>query len=275
MAIKPEDLREDLEAGRAGADADGASTRRAVATAGTAPISGNEREKLIKTISASYFLLRRGLAILALVFPIALWVGAGIDHLQPSISAYYHFQWIGGDRSPYGSGEMRDVFVGVLWAIGTFLFFYKGYSRKEDIALDLAGVAAVLIALFPQDWPSGMNSWVNQVHFTSAIVFFLAIAYVCLFRSNDTLRIITDEERRRWFKRLYALLGALMVVLPLGLFALHLLSDRLDVLPRRTDDSYIVLGLEVAAIWVFAAFWLVKSREIALIQKQLAMPGQQ
>lgn len=273
MTIRPEELRGDLEAGRARAGAE--QPPAGPASLAAAALPEDERERLIRTISASYFLLRRGLAVIALAFPVVLWLGAGVDQLQSSISAYYHFhETANGGPSPYGSGETRDVFVGVLWAIGAFLFFYKGYSRREDWVLNIAGIAAVLIALFPMDWPGEPGTTTNMVHFASGVVFFLAIAYVCLFCSGDTLRIIADGEKRRRFKRLYALLGMLMVVLPLSLFLIHFLSDRLTVLPEDSDESRVVLGIEVAMIWVFAAFWLAKSREIALIQKQVALPVQ-
>jgi hypothetical protein len=48
---------------------------------------------------------------------------------------------------------------------------------------------------------------------------------------------------------------------PLGVLALHFLMN-------RPDRSYYVLGIELAGLLVFAAFWLVKSREIALIERQ-------
>jgi hypothetical protein len=244
--MKPEIARQQLEASAGG---------------GAGPV--------YESISGSYFLLRRGLAGLAFLFPIALWLLAGPEHLQRSISAYYHFHHVpdGGTSLP-GTGAMRDLFVGVLWAIGAFLFFYKGYSKKEDWALDVAGIAAILIALFPMDWPAEAGTFTNTVHFASAVTFFLAIAYVCLFRPGDTLELLKDAERRRWFKRAYGLLGTLMVVLPLSLFALHLLADPLDLLAEDADETYVVLAVEWAAIWVFSVYWFVKSREIALIERQ-------
>lgn len=266
--IRPEDVRGTLEARSAQAGNAGIVPPIYGRKTAVAARPGGEEDGLIKSISSSYFLLRRGMAVIALIFPVALVVGAGFDDIQASISAYYHYRDTGGGPSAYGSGEMRDVFVGVLWAIGAFLFFYKGYSRRENRALNVAGIAAVLIALFPTDWPGEPGTSTNTVHFASAVIFFLAIAYVCLFRSGDTLRLIRDEERRRRFKRTYATLGMLMVVLPLGLFLLHLLADRFRVVPEDADETRVVLAIEVAAIWVFALFWLVKSREIALLQKQ-------
>jgi hypothetical protein len=214
---------------------------------------GKKDDAVLASITASYFFLRRGLALIAFVFPIALWLGAGPGHLQTSISAYYHYS----AASPaYGAGTMRNVFVGVLWAIGAFLYFYKGYSAKEDWALDVAGLAAAAIASFPMDWPPGAGAtWVGTVHYSSATAFFLAIAFVCLFCSGDTLAALKDERRRGRFRRIYAALGIAMVAVPLAVL----------VLPF---GSFVVLGIEVGGIWIFSLFWLVKSREIALIEAQ-------
>ena len=207
-------------------------------------------DAVLAQISASYFRLRCGMAVLAIAFPLVLWIGGGVGHLQASISDYYH----------YHGGRLRDVFVGVLWALGAFLFFYRGYSRGEDRALNLAGVAAVVIALFPDDYPaSAPATWIGRLHGAAAIGFFLLIAYVCVFRSGDTLAVLADVARRHAFLRTYRVLGLLMVALPLSVTALRFAWPGLRV---------ATFLMEVAGIWTFAAFWLVKSREIALIERQ-------
>lgn len=224
----------------------------------TAPAAAGERKRddVLANITSSYFFLRRGLAFLAIAFPFALWALAGIHN---SLSAYYHCSRGGcGD----GAGAARDVLVGVLWATGTFLIFYRGYTRKEDWALNLAGIAAAGVALFPSDFARiEGRSLIGKIHFTSGLVFFLAIAFVCLFCSGDTLKKLKDAAKVRWFKRRYAVLGTAMIAVPIGVFALHYLLER----PGR---GYTVLGVELAGLFVFAAFWLVKSKEIALIERQ-------
>jgi hypothetical protein len=263
MAIKPEDVRRHLEAKHKGAEARAAPSLESSPAGPASAVASARADDIFKNISASYFLLRRGLAALAFAFPILLWLGAGPDDVQASISAYYHFN--AGQAPEFGAGTMRNVFVGVLWAIGAFLFFYKGYSWKEDWALNVAGLGAVLIALFPMDWPpdpGARPSIVAIVHQTSAVGFFLAIASVCLFLSGDTLKIMKDQHRRRKFKRVYVVLGAMMVLIPLGLVALHFL------MPVTADRSPVVLLVEVAAIYVFSAYWLVKSREIKILEGQ-------
>ncbi|MDB5671690.1 MAG: putative rane protein [Alphaproteobacteria bacterium] len=220
-------------------------------------------DAVLASITASYFYLRRGLGVAAFAFPIVLWLGADPSHLQPSISAYYHYSPTG---IAYGGGAMRDVFVGVLWAVGLALFFYKGYSAKEDWALNVAGIAAAGIACFPMDWPTGVGSWTDRVHYTSAATFFLATGFVCLFCAGDTLVALRDAEKARRFQRVYRLLGIAMVAVPLAVLALHLLFE-------RSGESHVTLAIEVAGMWIFASFWLVKSREIALIERQAPLAG--
>ena len=261
MGIRPEDVRKHLEAKQGGA---GLSAAPALETAADgAAVEAAKENAILENISASYFLLRGGLALLAFALPILLWLGGGWDHLQGSISAYYHYSAAGDLR--YGAGTVRDVLVGILWAAGAFLFFYKGYSWKEDWALNIAGVAAVLLALFPMDWPSSDDaqpSLVSIVHSISAVLLFLAMAYVCLFQSGETLGLMKDEARQRLFKGFYTVLGTLMIVLPLTVVALHYLLD------SPTGNSSLTFSVEVAGIYVFSAFWLVKSREIAILERQ-------
>jgi hypothetical protein len=262
MTIKPEDVRKHLEAKQGGAGGSAASALETRAPSAAA-VEAAKRNEILDNISASYFLLRRGLAMLAFALPILLWLWTGPDHLQGSISAYYHYSATGDLR--YGAGTSRDILVGILWAAGAFLFFYKGYSWQENLALDVAGVAAVTLALFPMDWPPNpalQPSFVSIVHSASAVLLFLPMAYVCLCQSGPTLRLMKDPARQRLFKRIYAVLGTLMIVVPLTVVALHYL------VPGPADKSPVVFAIEVAGIYVFSAFWLVKSREIAILERQ-------
>src|SRR5436305_6455744 len=93
--------------------------------------AGADQEDDYVHISASYYTLRWGLAILALCFPcLVIFNAGGCDHLRDSLSAYYHYAV--ADPDHYGAGTARNVFVGVLCAIGAFLVLYRGYSSPED-----------------------------------------------------------------------------------------------------------------------------------------------
>lgn len=203
------------------------------------------------SVALSYEILRNGIGVLALAFPVVMLVGGGLDHIQNSLSAYYHFSPAASGQ--YGAGAMRDAFVGMLCAIGSFLFFYRGHSLQEDLALNVAGISVVLVAFMPMDWPSiaaPVTTVTGTVHWISATVFFVMIAYVCIFRARDTLCLTCDALRRKAFERIYILLGALMLLTPA---AAAISFDR---------SGYATLVIEICGIIVFSSFWLIKGYEI-------------
>lgn len=210
----------------------------------------------------SYHALRIGVAVLgALLPPVLLFGGlarAGLP-LQGSMSAYYHA----------GDGVMRDVFVGLLFAVGAMLFFYRGYTAKENRALDLAGFLVWGVALVPMEWGCGEECARLSLHGALAIGFFLCLAYVCVFRAGDTVRLIEEqhgrqrddavrreaEKRAARYRVRYRVLGGLLVVSPLAAaaFAAFLDSD-----PRR----FLVFVAEAFGVYAFSLYWIVKSLEV-------------
>lgn len=202
-------------------------------------------DKLREHILETYSLLRIGMALIGILFPLVLWwVGLfrGVK-LQGSISAYYHT-------------SMGDVFVGSLCAIGVFLYFYKGVTTKENIALNFAGIFAVLVALLPTAAPSDLKCETFTApywHGTSAILFFIAVAYVCWFRASDTLNYVSNESRRNLYAVAYKALAIGMIFLPLlSAFLLHLFNE----------TNIIVYFVELVGVWVFSTYWIIKTLEI-------------
>ncbi|RJG55509.1 hypothetical protein D0Z70_08900 [Sphingobium terrigena] len=263
--MQPDDMRDQLAWRHArvkmqGGQLGGGEGSKSIAAPPAVPPALSTVDDLFESISSSYFMLRRGLAVVAFLLPIALWIVAGPEYLQTSISAYYHFSHVADGMSAYGAGAARNIFVGVLWMVGAFLYFYKGYSWQEDVALNIAGIAAIGIALFPMDWPEHAATTTAKIHYSSAVIFFVAIAYVCVFRSGDTLSIMEDGDVRRRFKRIYSVLGILMIACPVAVLLIHFLSG-------SPEKNYVVLLVELAGVWVFSTFWITKSREIALIER--------
>lgn len=204
-------------------------------------------------MSATYKMLRLGLAVMAFAFPLILWIGGHLRADLPlagSMSAYYHANGT-EDASP-GKGVMRNEFVGILFAVGAILFVYQGYSQLEDFALNLAGVLALGVALFPTRWPAGSNGSSFSLHGAFAVSFFVCIAYVCIWRAGDTLSLISDAATRERYRRTYQVLGWAMVISPLVAWLL------ISSLPYRESVIFIV---ELAGIYVFAIFWVIKSNE--------------
>jgi hypothetical protein len=205
---------------------------------------GASSERLRRHIESTYMSMRVGVALIGAALPVVLWVGALLlegASLQASMSAYYYT-------------GMRDVFVGALFAIGVALYLYKGFSAAENAALSLAGVLAVVAALFPT---GGERILDLDVHAVAATLFFVCLAYVSVFRAGDTLSLIRDTRRARALLRVYRGLGLAMLASPFAALA----AER--VLRPPGGEPSIVFFAEAFGAWAFAAYWLVKSWELA------------
>lgn len=206
------------------------------------------RDELQHHMFATYTTLRIGLAIIAFAFPILLWLGGRLVGLplQDSMSAYYHAYAADGQ-------SMRNWFVGILFAVGVILYLYKGYSYRENYALNLAGIFAIGIAVFPMQWNCGDACSTFSLHGTFAALFFLAIAYVCFWCASDTLHLMKNPAREKWYRAIYRLIGIGLILTPVVALLLTLVLDQFK--------SFVFYG-EMIGIFVFSAYWLVKSIEI-------------
>jgi hypothetical protein len=198
-----------------------------------------------------------GMAIIAVVFPALLGLGGYLFEglsLRGSMSAYYH------------SNVMRDVFVGVLFAIGLFLYLYKGFGKLENYALNLAGIFAVGVAIFPMEWECGTDCKLITLHGVCAVLFFICIAYVCLFRASDTLDLVKDQIKEKRYRKIYKGLGIGMLLSPAIAVIMSL------VLQYRAAERSTVFFVEAVAVWIFAIYWLTKSQELSSTDaEQLAL----
>jgi hypothetical protein len=146
------------------------------------------------------------------------------------------------------AGTMRNYFVGFLFAVGAILYANKGYSFKEDIALNITGVSAVLIALFPMPW-RGPLSKVYWVHGTAMAMFFASIAFVSGFCSRDTVSLIASATQRKLYTTIYLVLAILMIGSPIGAY----------LISKNKSISWV----EFCGIWSFGAYWIVKGIEMS------------
>jgi hypothetical protein len=240
---------------------------------------------------ATYFSLRATLAVLAFVFPLLLWAGGNMGepkiHLRESMSAYY---WAApGQECPCGkdvaghcpkkdeisttviespaqsrtllAGTLRNYFVGFLFAVGFILFVYKGYSQKENVALNFAGAMAVGVALFPMPWDCDKHPF--TIHGACAILFFLSIAYVSAFRSEDTLDLLRkiDSVSAGHYRTGYRILASAMVLSPAFAFVFSWSTG------QKSSFTY---WAEFCGIYAFSIYWVVKMTEISKIRSKKA-----
>jgi uncharacterized membrane protein len=214
------------------------------------------RAELQEHIIATYFCLRVGLCVLAFLFPVLLlglgwWKGIP---LQGSMSAYY-FAFF-PTTSELRVFPERTVFVGILFAIGFFLILYRGFSKAENWALNIAGLSALLVALFPMKAPDycencGIVAY-PHVHSVAAIVLFVCIAFVSFACSEETLALVSDRERK-WYRRIYAFLAFAMIVLPVSAVVMTYFFEIYD---KKT------LFVEWTGIATFSCYWAIKSYEL-------------
>lgn len=198
----------------------------------------------------TYYGLRWGLAVMAFTLPVVLVVGELWMHglpLPTSISGYYHT-------------GMRNWFVATLVALGLFLLLYQGFSVPESLFLNVAGLAVILVAFLPTSRDRGSTDGdahvftSPQLHGAFALLAFAVMAVVVLRYGPKTLAHMPPEHRETipTFRLAYRVIGVLMVVLPLASWALS---------PRR---DWWLFGVEVAALWVFVAYWVTKTIEFRL-----------
>ena len=72
----------------------------------------------------------------------------------------------------------------------------KGWLEAHDVlnTRDAAGFLALCIAMLPARIPGESHTLVSRLHTAAAILFFLCIAYVAVFRASDTLPLVGDAR---------------------------------------------------------------------------------
>lgn len=202
----------------------------------------------------SYLSLRKTIGIIGVLMPVVLVAGSAMigncTHIQPSISDYYHT-------------AMRDIFVGILCIVGLFLFSYKGYDFLDNTISNLSCLFAIGVALFPCMPESPLpqcaihlnvsNPLINSIHFTSATLFFLSLAYMSLFRF--TKKAPNPTPRKLVRNTVYRVCGFIILGCLVLLFIYFLLPDHLT---DKLSDYRLIFWLESIALWAFGSSWLVK-----------------
>lgn len=222
----------------------------------------------LKRKAEQFSSVRRYIGYAGLVLPIIIvihWLVFN-NPLKTSISAYYY-------------SSIGDFFVGALAAMGVFLISYLGYEQRNapsnvgfwDRITDwqvstVAGLAALLVAIFPVAPPNDMNctgmcavtgiTGHNKViHYFAAGLFFGCTAVFCLvlFPRGTS----GTEGRRRYFRAC----GMLIVAAMIGIAILAIVGYLRGTLNDPDGDPLrLFLWFEVIAVLAFAAAWLEKGR---------------
>lgn len=213
-------------------------------------IKGNE---LQEHIFSTYVTLRYGMTIICAAFPLLLYL-IGLYHgigLENSMSHYY---FAPSDNPEERVFPMRVWFVGILFAVGIFFYLYKGFSSKENIALNLAGWFALGVAIFPMNHNCGNSCPPINLHGICAVSLFLCIAFVSLFCAKDTLRFLDSGKLEKKYLLRYRVAGWLMLASPLIALAFTLIFR---------DFQKYTFFIEASGVWAFAFYWGMKSKELS------------
>ena len=215
----------------------------------------------------SYRMLRNAVGIIGILLPVWLVLGGvyvfQVPGTPPSISDYYHT-------------EMRDWLVGGLFAIGVFLFSYKGYDDPnsvyerlyerlpvrgtDDLASTVAGICAVGVAIFPTRTPPTIvipfleNERFAVLHVLSAAGFFLSLACISFFLFPKHHGLEMDDPTGNE-QLIYKACGVAIVVFLLLIGGVWTFSDNSPVGPVHP-----VVVLETLALWAFGVSWIIKGK---------------
>jgi len=194
-----------------------------------------QRDELV----VSYMTLRAMVGLLALSFPFVVVCGNWLFFGHHVAACLWPSNALPGSLSGYYYTHMRNVFVGVLWAVGLFLFAYRGRNKLENRITNIAGLAAVCISCFPTAAPSkGRLQFLN----TNACGPATPVSYTSSLRYQ-------------------ALFGQLHLVFVVILFAMVTVMSLLFTEPPgsnsgpRAAGSRQSLGARLRSWWLYCKDW--------------------
>jgi len=225
--------------------------------------------------------LRRAIGMIAVLLPWTLMVSERLRHVLFGARAGPAGPWIERSISAYFHTGVREIFVGALGAIGVFLLAYRGLQRRDDVASNLAGFLALVVAAFPTPErpldPNSTNSVtlfsdafhpdpavVGGIHFAAAALLFVTLAYMSLFLFTRTDQAVPTPQKRA--RNVVYVVSGVTIVAAIAVIAVVKLTNVED------DLAGIVFWLEAVAMTAFGVSWLTKS-EIILGDEPTSTPS--
>ncbi|MFP5471272.1 MAG: hypothetical protein ACLGGV_06720 [Bacteroidia bacterium] len=204
----------------------------------------------------TYRRIRNAIGVMGIGLPIVLILLSFVPFFetkhQPSISHYYYTNF-------------REIFTGVLCAVGLFLIRYDGHTNsnffKNDSQLtNIAGWMAFGVALFPTNNCCDAKIYtllpichaaIGWLHYGFAAVFFITLAIISINvftigqNQDESIELSILNENN-----IYRTCGWLML----------LFIILVPILGWLNINHYSTLILEALALFVFGFSWLIKGR---------------
>jgi hypothetical protein len=196
--------------------------------------------------------IRSAIGYLGIGLPIVLVLLSSFNFfdtpIQQSISHYYYT-------------NLREIFTGVLCAVGLFLIRYQGYGNKvfwknDSKLTNIAGGSAFGIAFVPtnpDDCTDKLytiipvcNDYIGLIHYGFAAVFFVALSVLSLFaftigQKNKNLPDSIFNENKI-YRTCGILILVFIILVPFNLF------------------NHSTLVFEALSLFTFGFSWLIKGR---------------
>lgn len=221
-----------------------------------------EMQKDNNELVTSYLKVRKAIGYTGISLPILLILYSLIaDRSGPkdSISAYF-----------YSGG--REILVGCLFAIGVFLYSYKGFDKdtrkpKDKTVSRLAAIGAVGVAFSPMSWAKSgaaiepVPTWLQSLfgkpvasglHGAFALLFFASIATFCLVNFCRSEPGTEPDAEKRFNNGIYRSLGVFIILCTIAFAVGSLLSI----------PGPFVFWAETLAVWAFGLSWIIKGEAI-------------
>ena len=205
----------------------------------------NVKAENVSDLLISPFTLRKVIGILGTSLPLILVLGGMIlwgEGIQRSVSLYYHT-------------GMRDVFVGMLCAIGLGLLSYRGYDIKDVIASNIGCVMAAGLAFFPTDPDPDTTTFIGYVHLTFAAAFFATLIYFSFFLFTKTAKGKKPTAQKIKRNKVYKSCAGIMAACIIAISIYYLLPEHLS---DKIEPWKPVFFLESVAVMAFGVSWLTK-----------------
>jgi len=201
--------------------------------------------------------IRRAIGFLGISLPILLIILSLIPFfktpVQSSISNYYY-------------SNLREIFTGILCAVGLFLIRYTGFKsssfwRNDNLLTNIAGYMAFGIAFFPTNpssWPGKMYTiipldlnFLGYIHYGFAAIFFLILSLISInvFTIGQKVenRIPESAFDENHIYRICGYLILLFIIL-------------IPIFSVLKIFYYSTLLFEALALSAFGISWLIKGR---------------